>query len=57
MNHAYDHTCYCMDCCSHEMRHTALKATDREARARELEEYHRSDPSRELRLQLVEVSK
>ena len=54
MNHKYDHSCYCPDCCEHEQRTADRANQDAEDHEREISEYRRAQGA-ELRLQLVVV--
>jgi len=56
MNHSYDHTCYCTDCCNHEERLTSTLERDtrelqfREARSHKDISWYRLYENLELRL-------
>ncbi len=55
-NHAYDHTCCCMDCVEEERRLNNQLASARENNSPELQRF-RATQDYELRLQVIKIGK
>lgn len=55
MTHAYDHSCFCPDCCGHEDRLAYRLRQEREKAELRNETERMIERQRELRLELIPV--